>query len=213
MAKISCQSIVARYNFGDVKDKGRIWLPAVLMLAFAATRWPGLMPANFSAAYALAFCAGVYFGKRSAWILPLITLLLTDLLLNLYYGAPFHWHQLFNYVGYVVLIGMGRCLGADASLLRLLAGSLLGAVFFYLATNTASWFFNPFQNVEYTRDWMGWAIALTQGTANWPETWVFFRKTLISSGLFTALFVGAMKLAKEPREERIPKRESSKSPA
>ena len=213
MAKISCQSIVSRYNFGDVKDKGKIWLPAVLMLAFAATRWPGLMPANFSAAYALAFCAGVYFGKRSAWILPLITLLLTDLLLNLYYGAPFHCHQLFNYVGYVVLIGMGRCLGADASLLRLLAGSLLGAVFFYLATNTASWFFNPFQNVEYTRNWTGWAIALTQGTANWPETWVFFRNTLISSGLFTALFVGAMKLAKEPREERIPKRESSKSPA
>lgn len=196
-----------------MKDKGRIWLPAVLMLAFAATRWPGLMPANFSAAYALAFCAGVYFGKRSAWILPLITLLLTDLLLNIHYGAPFHWHQLFNYVGYIVLIGMGRCLGADASLLRLLAGSLLGAVFFYLATNTASWFFNPFQNVEYTRDWTGWAIALTQGTANWPETWVFFRNTLISSGLFTALFVGAMKLANEPREERIPKRESSKSPA
>ena len=99
-------------------------MPAVLMLVFAATRWPGLMPANFSAAYALAFCAGVYFGKWSAWLLPLTTLLLTDVLLNLHYGYLFHWHQIFNYVGYFGLIGMGRILGANASALRLLTGSL-----------------------------------------------------------------------------------------
>lgn len=188
-------------------------MPAVLMLVFAVTRWPGLMPANFSAAYALAFCGGVYFGKWSAWLWVLTTLLLTDVLLNLHYGAPFHWHQIFNYVGYVGLIGMGRILGANASSLRLLAGSLLGSVFFYLITNTASWFFNPFQNVEYTRDWAGWTIALTQGTANWPETWVFFRSTLVSCGLFTALFVGAMKLAEVPQEKKMPESESSKSPA
>lgn len=188
-------------------------MPAALMLVFAATRWPGLMPANFSAAYALAFCAGVYFGKWSSWFLPLATLLLTDVLLNLHYGALFYWHQIFNYVGYLGLIGIGRCLGANASALSLLAGSLLGSVFFYLATNTASWFFNPFQNVEYTRDWAGWTIALTQGTANWPETWVFFRSTLVSCGLFTALFVGAMKLAEVPQEKKMPEIESSKSPA
>ena len=188
-------------------------MPAVLMLVFALTRWPGLMPANFSAAYALAFCAGVYFGKWSAWLWALTTLLLTDVLLNLHYGAAVSSAQIFNYVGYVGLIGMGRILGANASSLSLLAGSLLGSVFFYLITNTASWFFNPFQNVEYTRDWAGWTIALTQGTANWPETWVFFRSTLVSCGLFTALFVGAMKLAEVPQEKKMPTSESSKSPA
>ena len=171
------------------------------MLVFAMTRWPGLMPLNFSAAYALAFCAGVYFGGRSAWLLPLGTLLITDLLLNLHYGEPFRFYQVFTYFAYVVLIGMGKFIGPNASLLRLLSGSLLGAVLFYLITNTAAWFFNPFKNPEYTKDLLGWIIALTKGTANWPDTWMFFRNTLTSSGLFTGLFVGAMKLVEAFEEQ------------
>jgi len=200
-----------------VTDKWKLWLPIALMLAFAFTRWPGLMPLNFSAAYALAFCAGVYFGKRTAWLLPLGTLLVTDLLLNLHYGEPFRFYQLFTYVAYVALITIGRFLGPNASLLKLLGGSLLGAIVFYLVTNTAAWFFNPFKNPEYTKDLFGWVIALTKGTANWPDTWMFFRNTLTSSGLFTGLFVGAMKLAEvvEEQEEESPEvePEPSKTPA
>lgn len=187
------------------------------MIAFALTRWPGLMPLNFSAAYALAFCAGVYFGGRTAWILPLGTLLVSDLLLNLHYGEPFRIFQLFTYLSYAVLIGLGRFFGPNASLLKLLGGSLAGAILFYLITNTAAWFFNPFQNPEYSKDFMGWIIALTKGTANWPDTWMFFRNTLTSSGLFTGLFVGAMKLAEVPEdseeESTEPEAEPSESPA
>src|SRR6266496_1062913 len=36
-------------------------MPVLLMVVFALTRWPGVLPPNFSAAYVLAFCAGVYF--------------------------------------------------------------------------------------------------------------------------------------------------------
>jgi len=39
--------------------KGKIALPLALMIVFALSRVPGMMPQNFSAAYALAFCAGV----------------------------------------------------------------------------------------------------------------------------------------------------------
>ena len=59
------------------------------MLAFALTRWPGLMSPNFSAAYALMFCAGVFFPKRLVWWLPFVTMLVTDLLLNWYYHTQF----------------------------------------------------------------------------------------------------------------------------
>src|SRR5438876_9161078 len=46
---------------------------------------------NFSAAYALAFCAGVYFPRRLAWWLPLSAFLTTDIVMNLlyYHVAPF----------------------------------------------------------------------------------------------------------------------------
>src|SRR6266436_7809760 len=73
-----------------VKEKWNIWLPMLLMAVFALTRWPGLLPPNFSAFYALAFCAGVYFPKRLAWWLPMGTMMVTDLLLNFYYY--FHNH-------------------------------------------------------------------------------------------------------------------------
>ena len=51
--------------------KGKLVMPLALMLVFALSRIPGMLPQNFSAAYALAFCAGVYFAGRLAWWLPL----------------------------------------------------------------------------------------------------------------------------------------------
>jgi hypothetical protein len=72
-------------------------------------------------------------------------------------------------------------------------GGFMSAVLFYIITNTAAWFFNPFSNSEYDHSWKSWLLALTLGTASWPDTWIFFRNTLFSSGLFTALFVAAMK--------------------
>ena len=200
----------------DVKAKWNIWLPIILMIVFALTRWPGLMPDNFSAVYALAFCAGAFFPRRLAWWLPLSTLLVTDLALDLYYlfyrhVDAFKATMLVNYAAYASIIWLGRKFGAKASWLKLLGGGILGAVLFYLITNTAAWLFNPFQNPEYTRNLAGWIIALTKGTGGYPQTWEFFRNTLLSGGLFTGLFAGAMKLsdAAESAQEKEPEAESS----
>jgi hypothetical protein len=205
-----------------VKEKSNVWLPVLLMLAFAATRWPGLLPLNFSAAYALVFCAGVYLPRRLAWWLPLATMLVTDLVLNLYYRFAlgidaFKAMQLVNYAVYAAIIWLGTRFNPRAtsrsakgelkSYAKLLGGGVLGAILFYLVTNTASWFFNPFGNPEYTRNFIGWLTALTKGTAGYLETWEFFRNTLLSGGLFTGLFVGAMKLTnagESAREKEVP---------
>jgi hypothetical protein len=196
--------------------KGKLLLPLALMLVFALSRIPGMLPQNFSAAYALAFCAGVYFSGRLGWWLPLGTLLITDFGLNLYYRFYLGWHvfelpvlkyQIFNYVSYVVLIWLGRRFRPHSSFIGLLGGGILGALLFYLITNTASWLFNPFGNPEYTKTFVGWLTALIKGTAGWPQTWEFFRNTLLSGGLFTGLFVGAMKMteaAESKREKEVP---------
>jgi hypothetical protein len=195
---------------GRVNEKRNIWLPVLLMIALAVTRWPGVLPPNFSAVYGLVFCAGVYFPPRLWWI-PTLTMVVSDLALNFYYALhfemnPFQPMQLMNYAVYAILFVLGRRLGRKASFLRLLAGGILGALIFYLLTNTAAWFFNPFGNPEYTRNLMGWLIALTKGTAGYQATWEFLRNTLLSGGLFTGLFVGAMKLtadAESPREKEL----------
>ena len=188
--------------------KGRIALPLVLVIVFALSRIPGLMPHNFSAAYALAFCAGVYFPGRLAWWLPLGTLLGTDVLLNVfYYHTPvFTGDMLVKTLSFAGLIGLGRLFSPRMSWLRLVGGGLLGAILFYLVTNTASWLFDP----GYVKSIAGWIQALTLGLPNYPPTWEFFRNTLMSGGLFTGLFVGAVKLseaAESPQEKEAGARE------
>jgi len=208
--------------------KGKMLLPLALMVVFALSRVPGMLPPNFSAAYGLLFCAGVYFSGRMAWWLPIATLLATDIGLDVYY-LHLGWHvfdiptlkfQLINYVAYLALIGLGRRFKPQASFLSLLTGGIVGAILFYVLTNTASWLFNPFGNPEYTRTIVGWLTALTKGTNGWPQTWEFFRNTLLSGGLFTGLFVGAMKILeaaesareKEPEEKREPEPEAEEKP-
>ncbi len=196
--------------------KRKLILPAIFILMFAVSRIPGLMPLNFSVAYAFAFCAGVFFRGPMGWWLPLGVMLATDIGLNCYYSA--HgvavWdaanldNLAFNYVAYAILVFLGRRFKPQASFLGLLGGGILGAILFYFITNTASWLFNPFHNPEYTKNLAGWLIALTKGTGGYPSTWEFFRNTLLSGALFPALFGALGKLtAESPAEKNAGARE------
>ncbi len=186
---------------GDVNGKWHKSLPYIFMLVAALSRWPGLFPPNFSAFYGLAFCAGAFFPRHVKWWLPLGTLVVTDIALDVYYHS-FSAMQLVNYVAYAFLILLGTRFNHRSRFLGLLAGGILGAILFYLLTNTASWLFDA----EYTKDLAGWIKALTVGRSGFPPTLEFFRNTLMSGGLFTGLFAGALKLteAPEPAEEKEP---------
>jgi hypothetical protein len=202
-----------------VKDKWNKWLPYLFLVLAAVSRWPGLFPPNFSAFYGLAFCAGAFFSGQTKWWLPLGTLVCSDIALNLYYFFALHINsfkatQLINYAAFAAIIWFGTRFNPRSSFLRLLSGGILGALLFYVITNTGSWLFNPFNNPEYTKDLAGWIIALTKGTGGYPTTLEFFRNTLISGGLFTGLFAGAMKLtaAAESEKEKEPQEASEEEP-
>jgi hypothetical protein len=192
---------------------------ALFFLVFALSRIPALMSrdwANFSAVYALMFCGGVYLVRSMAWWLPLAAMIVTDVGLNFYYqfnGVANVWdpavlrYQMINYVAYALIIVLGQRYKPKQSFASLLGGGLLGALLFYLITNTASWLFNPFNNPEYTKTLWGFLTALIKGTGGWPETWQFFRNTMLSGGLFTSIFVAAMKLssaAESAQEKKAP---------
>ena len=186
--------------------KSNFLLPVLFVSVFALSRLPGLLPGNFSVVYAFVFCAGVFFPRNLVWWLPLAAIFATDIGLNFYYqhhGADDVWsaanlaNLVFNYAAYAALLLLGRKFKPQTSLVKLVGGGLFGAILFYLITNTASWFFNPFHNPEYTKTIAGWIIALTKGTGGFPTTLEFFRNTLLSGGLFTALFAAASQLAAE----------------
>jgi hypothetical protein len=176
------------------------------------------MPKNFSAAYALFFCAGLYLPRRLAWSLPLGVMVVTDLILTFghyhhsdgYSLLQFARDQAPNYLAYAFLVGLGVFLGRKRSWGTLLGGGILGALLFYLVTNTASW-----MSLDYPKTLAGWIQALTVGQPGYPSTWEFFRNTLLSGGIFSALFVGAMKLveAAEPAPAREEAQEEQEEPA
>ncbi len=183
-----------------VKEKWNKWLPGLFLLVAALSRWPGLFPPNFSAFYALAFCGGLYFRGQMAWWLPLGTLVVTDILLNaLYYHEPvLSPYMLVKTLSLVGIVVLGRLFSPRMAWVKLVCGGLLGAIVFYLSTNTASWLYNP----AYAKTLAGWFQSLTTGIPGYPPTWTFFRNTLLSGGLFTGLFVGAMKLTEAPESAK-----------
>ena len=188
------KTVVNRVKLSLVKSK--ILLPAIFIAVFAVSRIPGLMPPNFSVAYAFAFCAGVFFRGAMAWWLPLATMLITDVGLNVfYYHAPaVAVYLLLNYGVYALLIALGKLFGRNAPLFKLMLGGILGAVIFYFVTNTFSWL----QDSAYAKTLAGWIQALTTGRPDWhPTTWEMFRNTLLSGAIFTAIFAVTGKITSE----------------
>lgn len=197
--------------------KGKIILSVIFVTAFALSRIPGLLPPNFSAAYAFAFCAGVYFSGVWAWALPLGVMLGTDVALNIFYyqEPPLAGYLFMNYACFALVIALGRWFGRKTSFLKLVTGGVLGAFLFYLITNTLSWIQDP----AYAKTIAGWIQALTLGRPEWhPTTWEMFRNTLAGGGLFTALFAASARLtAESPAEKnaglREPQKDSEAEPA
>ena len=188
----------------------KTWLPLVLMLVFAASRWPGMLPQNFSAAHALLFCAAFWLPGWMGWVLPLATIIVTDILLNLFhYNMPVMVPELVvNWMILALFVVLAKWLAKRRSYGRVFLGTLLGALLFYLVSNTVSWLVNP----VYAKTIAGWVQALTVGLPGFPPTWVFGLKSLLGTGLFTGLFAGAMKWSEALDAEPEPETEDDEEP-
>ena len=186
------------------------------MLIFAVSRWPGMLPQNFSAAHALLFCAAFWLPGWMGWVLPLATIIVTDILLNVFaYDVTVLDPRLVtNWMILALFVVLAKWLARRRSYGRVFLGTLFGALLFYLVSNSVSWMVNP----AYAKTIPGWVQALTVGLPGFPPTWVFGLKTLLGTGLFTGLFAGAMKLseamdATEPEPEAEDTEEDEAKPS
>ena len=169
-------------------------LGLALFLVLFATSWRVIAAVslntlpNFSPVMAMAFCCGMTLPGAAAFALPLGCLFASDLLLNAHYGQPLVSTGMIGlYACYLFATGLGRRL-RGAGLLPLFGATVANSLLFYMVTNSLSWAHNAY----YAQTFGGWVQALSVGRPGFPPTWVFFRNSLISDLLFTAVFLGAL---------------------
>ena len=185
---------------------------AVVILLVAAVVWRVLLGVthshdlgwlhNFAPLSAIALCGAAFLPRRLALILPLAALFVSDLFLNFYYSREhggvslLSFEMVARYLALALIVGIGWKLRESRRASLLMGGSVVASVVFYLVTNTGSWITEP----RYARSFAGWIQALTSGLPEYPSTLVFYRHTLISDILFTALFIVCIRFANRSPE-------------
>lgn len=147
---------------------------------------------NFTPLAAVALCCAAYLPRGFKFALPLVTLFLSDLILNTSYGVQlFAPEVLCRYFALGLIGWIGFALRNHLSLKTLLPASLASSLIFYTVTNTFSWLTEP----AYAKNFTGLLQALTVGVPQYSSTptWMFFRNSLVSDLIFTVAFVFCMR--------------------
>ena len=156
---------------------------------------------NFAPLAAIALCSAAYFPKKYKFSVPLVTLFISDVVINFRYGAPLLDPQILVRYAALALVGcIGVLLQNRTSLKTLLPASIVGSTIFYVITNAFSWLIDP----GYAKNFAGLIQSLTVGLPQYSATpsWMFFRNSIVSDLLFTLLFVICMNLGRSMERSR-----------
>lgn len=162
----------------------------LMVLATAATR---LLPhpPNMTSMTAVALFAGAGFAdRRLAFGVPLAALLLSDLVLGLYWNwsSLMAWqpHMWVQYACFAAIVGLGMQLRDRGGFWRVARMTLLASVFFFVVTNFAEWVFQPW----YAKNFAGLAACYVAALP-------FFRNALIGDFGFALLLFGGLRLLEQ----------------
>ena len=158
---------------------------------------------NFAPMAAIALCAAAYFPRRYTFTVPMIALLVSDLVLNTYYGfSLFSPFVVSHYIAFALVGALGFLLRNRASIKTVLPASIAASVIFYVVTGIVSWLFDP----GYAKTFAGLLQSLTVGVSAYSATpsWMFFRNSVVSDLLFTGLFVLCFHLGRASEPARAP---------
>ena len=138
---------------------------------------------NFNPVGAIALMGGLLFGRKLiAYIIPLGLLLLGDFMLGLRDPQKMEYflstYSLFQYVSFALIITLGIFMMKKPSFTKVLGGSLMAAILFFLVTNAGSWLMLP----EYTKDLGGLMASYKAGLLFFRAT---YGATLVSQILFS----------------------------
>lgn len=144
---------------------------------------------NFALFGALSIFCGAYLRGISAWLIPVLGIVLSDFLGEWLQISGVHRYDfqsmMFNYLGIASMVGAGHLLRLRDSAEVVVGSVLFGSLLFFMFSNFGSWL-NPLMN--YDRSLSGLLNCYWMGIP-------FFKYTFLSDLIFTVLFVGAHRLA------------------
>lgn len=130
---------------------------------------------NFTPVLAVALFGGVYLRRSQALWLPLALMIISDIFIGFHATIPFTW-------GSILLCSvLGLWLRRNTTPVRILGGTLAGAVLFFIVTNFGSWLaFYP-HTIQGLKECFILAVP-------------FFRTTLVSTLAYSVLLFGLYEL-------------------
>ena len=132
-------------------------------------------PGNMTPVAAMAIFGGFYFqDKRAAFIIPIFSLFLSDMLIG------FHSLMIVVYACFLFSVWLGYQLRKRNNLAILYAGSLLNSIIFFIVTNLGVWLVDHMYPMTPHGLWTCYAAALP-----------FFRNQMLGDLLYLTLLVGS----------------------
>lgn len=144
-------------------------------------------PANFAPIGGMALFGATYYAKRYwAFIIPIVSIWISDLILNnVVYGQYFDhfvWFysgSLFTYGAFVLIVLLGIPLLKKVCLPNLLGAALGASVLFFLVSNFGVWF----SSSMYSKDLNGLIACYVAGIP-------FFKNTILGDIVYTGILFG-----------------------
>ena len=127
-------------------------------------------PPNFAPIGALAIFSGSQFNKKTAWLLPLVVMFVSDVFLGFHSVIPF------VYGSFVIIALLGSFLKKNQPG-RVLGVGFLSSIIFFIVSNFGVWLMTNL----YTKNLSGLINCYAMAVP-------FFRNTLLSDVIFTAVF-------------------------
>src|SRR6185295_1660072 len=113
----------------------RFWFLTILIFIAAISRLFPHIP-NFTPITAMALFGGVYFKDRvSAFLVPLLSMFISDCFLELSTGWGFHNTIIYVYVSIVFITLIGMYVQKNVTVQTVLLGSLSSSILFFIITN------------------------------------------------------------------------------
>lgn len=162
-------------------------IPALLiLLGLTARLLPH--PPNFAPIGAIAIFGGIYLPKRWAILAPLAAMFVSDIFIGFY-----AWQIMASvYLSFALTGVIGLIVKQKKTLARVVGGTLLGSILFFLITNIAVWAFGAM----YPQNLAGLMESYTMAIP-------FFRNSLLGDLFYVGILVGSAEVLLLTRSRKL----------